>query len=83
MLQPSVSLVLAATHSFAYRDAGTEATSMEEADLQGHAKDPAAVGPWRERGVHTALPVTLPPSSPAGCQIRERGGVDALTSSSH
>jgi PAS domain S-box-containing protein len=24
---------------------------MEEADLQGHAKDPAAVGPWRERGV--------------------------------
>jgi hypothetical protein len=54
MLQPSVSLVLAATHSFAYRDAGTEATSMEEADLQGHAKDPAAVGPWRERGVHTA-----------------------------
>jgi FixJ family two-component response regulator len=51
MLQPSVSLVLAATHSFADRDAGTEATSMEEADLQGHVKDPAAVGPWRERGV--------------------------------
>jgi hypothetical protein len=51
MPQPSVSLVLAATHSFAYRDAGTEATSMEEADLQGHVKDPAAVGPWRERGV--------------------------------